>query len=479
MSKQAPQQRQFAFTAKALAALPPDPQRDYLVRDANTPGLALCVTKGGYKSFRFCYTADEFDKRGKRVQKRKDIGIAFQPSYGSLEAARAKVVMLQGELQQQRVTDQPVEILSPREQRQQAEAERLAAEREAAKHADMGQLTTRYMEEHAKQHKRSWKEDERRINKWLIPWVGTRKAKDLSREEIKAELRAIATGDRKHDVPPRPAEANARTALVGKIYSFAVDAELIPYNSNPAVRLPRWKVPPRDRALQTGREFRVFWRMTDPEGYLTQPRPEGRQRYAWRHPHLDPDMAQVLRLIAMTGCRIQEITALRWREVDLDEAHIVLSSARVKNKREHMLPLIDPALALLRQRKEAAGSGKFVFPGANKSGYLDYHRIDRRLNAISAELLPRIGIDKFTPHDLRRTVETGMAAARVPKEYRDRVLNHVDSSVGGTAYNKWDYIDEKREALQKWWARFETLRDAPLAPPQPSNVVPMRRRAEA
>jgi integrase len=479
MSKQAPQQRQFAFTAKALAALPPDPQRDYIVRDANTPGLALCVTKGGHKSFRFCYTADEFDKRGKRVQKRKDIGIVFQPSYGSLEAARAKVVMLQGELQQQRVTDQPVEVLSPREQRQQAEAERIAAEREAAKHADMGQLTARYLEEHAKQHKRSWKEDERRINNWLLPWVGTRKAKDLTREEIKAELRAIATGDRKHGVPPRPAEANARTALVGKIYSFAVDAELIPYNSNPAVRLPRWKVPPRDRALQTGREFRVFWRMTDPDGYLTQPRPEGRKRYAWRHPHIDPDMAQVLRLIAMTGCRIQEITALRWREVDLDEGHIVLPIARVKNKREHMLPLIEPALALLRQRKEDTGGGKFVFPGANKGGSLDYHRIDRRLNAISTELLPRIGIDKFTPHDLRRTVETGMAAARVPKEYRDRVLNHVDSSVGGTSYNKWDYIDEKREALQKWWARFETLRDAPLAPTQPTNVVPMKRRTKA
>lgn len=110
---------------------------------------------------------------------------------------------------------------------------------------------------------------------------------------------------------------------------------------------------------------------------------------------------------------------------------------------------------------------------------MDYHRIDRRLNAISAELLPRIGIDKFTPHDLRRTVETGMAAARVPKEYRDRVLNHVDSSEGGTAYNKWDYIDEKREALQKWWARFEALRDAPLAPTQPTNVVPMKRRAKA
>ncbi len=145
---------------------------------------------------------------------------------------------------------------------------------------------------------------------------------------------------------------------MGKIYSFAVDAELIPYNSNPAVRLPRWKVPPRDRALQTGREFRVFWRMTDSDGYLTQPRPEGRQRYAWRHPHMDPDMVQVLRLIAMTGCRIQEITALRWREVDLDEAHIVLPSARVKNKREHMSSISGSTLAARIARQTGIGRGR-------------------------------------------------------------------------------------------------------------------------
>ncbi len=47
-----------------------------------------------------------------------------------------------------------------------------------------------------------------------------------------------------------------------------------------------------------------------------QPRPEGRQRYAWRHPHMDPDMVQVLRLIAaVTGCRMQEIRCAGGRSI--------------------------------------------------------------------------------------------------------------------------------------------------------------------
>jgi integrase len=58
-----------------------------------------------------------------------------------------------------------------------------------------------------------------------------------------------------------------------------------------------------------------------------------------------------------------------------------------------------------------------------------------------------------TPHDLRRTVETRLAALRVPKEIRDRVLNHITPGVGSKHYNLHDYADEKRDALNRW-AKF-------------------------
>ena len=55
-----------------------------------------------------------------------------------------------------------------------------------------------------------------------------------------------------------------------------------------------------------------------------------------------------------------------------------------------------------------------------------------------------------TPHDLRRTVETGLARLKIGREIRDRILNHKDRSVSGIHYNKYDYLSDKRAALEKW-----------------------------
>ena len=55
-----------------------------------------------------------------------------------------------------------------------------------------------------------------------------------------------------------------------------------------------------------------------------------------------------------------------------------------------------------------------------------------------------------SPHDLRRTVGTRLAELRIPKEIRDRVLNHSPGDVGSKHYNLHDYADEKRDALNRW-----------------------------
>jgi integrase len=173
----------------------------------------------------------------------------------------------------------------------------------------------------------------------------------------------------------------------------------------------------------------------------------------------------------LTGARACEVTELPWTEIDLEAATWALPASQSKNKRPHLIPLIPEALVMLRRRREEV-SGAYVFPAARKAFMVDEH-LSRPLKMIS-EKLAHLGIAPFTTHDLRRTVETGMAAAKVPKEYRDRVLNHIDSSVGGVHYNMHDYEDEKREALEKWARRLEGL----LTGAQ-SNVVLLRREARA
>jgi integrase len=66
-------------------------------------------------------------------------------------------------------------------------------------------------------------------------------------------------------------------------------------------------------------------------------------------------------------------------------------------------------------------------------------------------------LDPPSPHDLRRTVETRLAELRIPKEIRDRVLNHAASDVGSKHYNRHDYADEKREALNRWALALQAI----------------------
>src|SRR4051812_33565967 len=55
-----------------------------------------------------------------------------------------------------------------------------------------------------------------------------------------------------------------------------------------------------------------------------------------------------------------------------------------------------------------------------------------------------------TPHDLRRTLATGLARLRIPREDRLSVLGHAAADVHGRHYDKYERFREKRAALEVW-----------------------------
>jgi integrase len=61
-------------------------------------------------------------------------------------------------------------------------------------------------------------------------------------------------------------------------------------------------------------------------------------------------------------------------------------------------------------------------------------------------------IAKWTLHDLRRTAATGMARLSFPPHVIDRLLNHLGSAIRGVAavYNRFEYLEERRAALEAW-----------------------------
>lgn len=255
------------------------------------------------------------------------------------------------------------------------------------------------------------------------------------------------------------------------MFSFAVDKGIIDYHPCLRMSAPGGKIEARDRALTTAKELRLLWRLTDRHGPWTKAKRDGWPRdVPWEsRGRMNATTADAIRFVFATGCRANEATGLTWAELDLDAGEWLLPAERSKNKRAHLVPLLPEAVAMLRERRESA-SGDYVFSGQRRgTAHLNDKHLSEALRHACARLA-RIGLKPFVTHDLRRTVETGMAAAKVPKEYRDRVLNHVDASVGGKHYNVHDYGDEKREALEKWARRLEAMLQ-----PDRDNVVQIRR----
>ena len=83
----------------------------------------------------------------------------------------------------------------------------------------------------------------------------------------------------------------------------------------------------------------------------------------------------------------------------------------------------------------------------------------------------KVTLPAWTNHDIRRTVRSGLSRLKIAEEAREAVLAHARPGIKGV-YDKHDYLDEKREALELWAARLRSI-----VSPTPANVVPLKTRA--
>jgi hypothetical protein len=115
---------------------------------------------------------------------------------------------------------------------------------------------------------------------------------------------------------------------------------------------------------------------------------------------------------------------------------------------------------LLALRELSSGS-RYVFP--NETG--DGPESPKLLTRGVARLLPRfkvLGTRAFTPRDLKRTGRTNLGRPRVVKRVAEPVINHVKEKLEGT-YDVYEYLTEKREALELWAAYLRELKRRPVS----------------
>jgi integrase len=136
---------------------------------------------------------------------------------------------------------------------------------------------------------------------------------------------------------------------------------------------------------------------------------------------------------------------MAWAEIDFDAKTWSLPRERCKNGHAHVVPLSEPALAILMAQRERQEAGPFVF------GVKGFSRAKKELDAVVRLDAP------WCLHDLRRTCASGMARHGVAPHVVEAVLNHKSGQVRGVAavYIRYSYSAEKREALTRWGGHVE------------------------
>lgn len=182
--------------------------------------------------------------------------------------------------------------------------------------------------------------------------------------------------------------------------------------------------------------------------------------YVWNNvgvSAMHKQLALALKLLLTTGQRVQEVLHAEWSEFDLEEKLWEMPwqrrKTRNKVKHNHVVPLTDLHLELLEQIKVFSGSSKYLFPnesGTNCRSSCAFTQGVRRFCSPKGQST-REPMTPFAPKACRKTFKTlGAKHAKIPKDLRDKIQGHADSDVSSKHYDHYDYLDEKRAAMQAW-----------------------------
>ena len=269
---------------------------------------------------------------------------------------------------------------------------------------------------------------QRELDRHVVAEWGNRDIQDIAKRDVIDLLDVIADSG-------RIVTANRVRAYLSKFFNWCVDRDVIEVSPVMNVKAVA-KETSRDRVLSDD-ELRWFWAACEAEG---QP---------W---------GALGKVLLLTGQRLSEVAGMTDAELQGDEWH--LPADRTKNKRAHMVPLtavVRDALDTIVRSDGPVGlyhttNGRTPLSGFNKGRtYL----ADRMVQIASDEAGKPVEIPHWTFHDLRRTAATTMARLGIPVRVTEAMLNHVSGTGGGIVgvYQRHDYADEKRQALEAW-ARF-------------------------
>jgi integrase len=441
------------------------------IPDGTVPGLSLLIYPTGVKSFQMRFkgagkiTLGPYDPSGKELKEEPQIEHAGAPL--TLAAAR---LLAQKVIRDRKRGGNPVKDHQARKKRQRAALRTLEANSFAA-------AVQAYIDDIRKKQ-RGWKWRARVLGlhygtdskpqaipdglcqRWGARPVSTVDAADI--ETVLAEARRSAIPG---IAPRNKGRSEARALDLHKasrgFFKWARKERLIA--DNPCRDLDRpEKADERERFLSDG-ELRWLLLATD-------------EADAARVTNAPRPFRVLVHLLALTGCRLREISAMRWEELSADLATLNLPAARTKNGRAFAVPLPKAARELITSLPKTSGPFVLSTTGGRSpiSGFSKMKvRLDAAMRAAAKKEDPRAVIEPFRLHDIRRSVASGLQRLGIRHEIIERSLNHISGKFAGIGglYQRDPMTEDVRDALERWSAHLGGL----LAP-QAGKVVALNGR---
>lgn len=159
-----------------------------------------------------------------------------------------------------------------------------------------------------------------------------------------------------------------------------------------------------------------------------------------------PDQTgDVLRLVIATGQRVIEVMRIAGADVDLKAGLWTMPAAKTKGRKHmHIVPLPAQAVAILTPLVAVYGDG-YLFPAraGAKGAIIGIPSVSRAASRMD-------GIKAFQPRDLRRTWKSRAGDAGIDRFTRDLIQQHAQTDTGSKHYDRYDYLPQMREAMEKW-----------------------------
>ena len=296
------------------------------------------------------------------------------------------------------------------------------------------ELAQRYVETYAKKNNKSWQQPDRLVRRYLLPRWGKLQAAAIVRADVKTLMGSIAA----------PVLANQILAAASAIFSWAVKEEIVA--GNPCRGVDRNETKSRERVLSDS-ELPRFWSAFDDAGLV---------------------VGTALKVVLLTGQRPGEVSHMRrehivdgWWEMP-GEPVPALGWPGTKNSQTHRIWLPAPAQALLAELDDKAAEG-FVFAGP---GGRPVDGLDAAMRAICAKL----GVERATPHDLRRTHGSTITALGFGRDAMNRIQNHREGGIA-SVYDRHGYAEETKRVMNSVASKIIALVEGRSAG---GKVVPLR-----